>query len=44
MNFGRILLKQSINGIALSGAGLNGVALKTKQNCVTWILTALLFL
>ena len=39
MNFGMITLNQSINGVAL-----NGGALKTEQNYVTWILTALLFI
>ena len=39
MNFGMITLNQSINGVAL-----NGVALKTEQNHVTWILTVLLFI
>ena len=39
MNFGLIALNHSINGVALTG-----IAFKTEQNYVTWILTAFLFI
>ena len=39
MNFGMTTLNQSINRVALTG-----IAFKTEQNYVTWILTAFLFI